>query len=468
MLFNSQIFLLVFLPLVLMAYWLSNSWFGEAGLRSKLILLFASWVFYAYWDVRLFPLLLFSIVFNFLLIRFILTRHKASRLALYFGIALNLLLLGYFKYLGFFSSILAEFTNWTKPETDIILPLAISFFTFQQISCLVDEYNDREIPHTFLDYALYISFFPQLIAGPIVRHHQLIPQIQKLPALDGICEKAVSGILLITIGLVKKVAIADTLATLTNPIFNASLTEAIALRESIAAITGFSLQIYFDFSGYSDIAIGLALLFGIVLPINFNAPFKASSLIEFWRCWHITLSSFLRDYLYIPLGGSRNGVAVMLTALLITMLLGGLWHGAAWNFVIWGGLHGLGLTINHLWRRSGIEMPRLMGWALTITFVILTFAVFRAETLGSVINIFAWLNPFANLDSAYHQPITGVVLATLLAGWGVVLFAPTSQQLVQNSYLRRPNVAGICAIVLLLLILHMGGEAGEEFIYFQF
>lgn len=309
MLFNSQIFLLCFLPVLIFIYWVLDRYYRCGHPVFRLLLLLASWVFYAYWDIRLLPLLLTSIVINYLLISILVKSKIQQKQVLILGLILNLAVLGFFKYFNFFIDNLPASFGIDVEKFDIILPLAISFFTFQQISALVDASKQKLHPHTFLDYALFVSFFPQLIAGPIVRHNELVPQLQQLPNRTDIDNNRARGLLLLTLGLAKKVYIADNLAEIANPLFDASLTTQFYVVDAWIAILAFGFQIYFDFSGYSDMAIGLALLFGIVLPINFNSPYKSTSIIDFWRHWHITLSLFLRDYLYIPLGGSRHGLS---------------------------------------------------------------------------------------------------------------------------------------------------------------
>jgi D-alanyl-lipoteichoic acid acyltransferase DltB (MBOAT superfamily) len=322
MLFNSQVFLLVFAPLTLLV------WYRVAAHPRARVwtLVAASFLFYGYWEVRLVPLLAASILLNWLL-----ARHAPRRLVAPLGVAANLAVLGVFKYADFFAGTLAALLGREHTSFGIILPLGISFFTFQQISYLVDRARGRAPLYGLGNYALFVSFFPQLIAGPIVRHDQIIGQYHLDPLRDGLHERIGRGLVLLAAGLVKKVAFADQLAGVADPVFSAVLENAsLTPADAWCGVLAFGFQIYFDFSGYSDMAIGLALLFGLVLPVNFEAPYRAVSVIDFWRRWHITLSTFLRDYLYIPLGGSRHGPARQALALLTTMLLGGLWHGAAW------------------------------------------------------------------------------------------------------------------------------------------
>ncbi len=296
-------------------------------------------------------------------------------------------MLGYFKYANFFVDNLNALVGSSLTLETIILPLAISFFTFQQITYLVDAYRGETREYHFLHYALFVTFFPQLIAGPIVHHREMLPQFARDTLYRLKAEHLAVGITIFTVGLFKKVVLADGIAIYATPVFEAAEAGVVlTLFEAWGGALAYSLQLYFDFSGYSDMAIGLARMFGIRLPLNFNSPYKASSIIDFWRRWHITLSRFLRDYLYIPLGGGRKGEARRITNLMITMLLGGLWHGAGWTFVLWGGLHGVYLVINHGWRRlfpvnqSG-RLRKSFGWLLTMLVVVVAWVPFRAESM---------------------------------------------------------------------------------------
>ena len=309
------------------------------------------------------------------------------------GIAANLGLLGYYKYANFFVDNLNALLGNNLILETIILPLAISFFTFQQIAYLVDAYRGETHEYSFLHYALFVTFFPQLIAGPIVHHHEMLPQFARSTIYRLKAEHLAVGLTIFTLGLFKKVVLADGVAVYATPVFNAAEAgTALTFFEAWGGALAYTFQLYFDFSGYSDMAIGLARMFGIRLPLNFNSPYKATSIIDFWRRWHITLSRFLRDYLYIPLGGSRKGEARRLTNLLITMLLGGLWHGAGWTFVLWGGLHGCYLVVNNIWRKwrasrghlHSTPVGRFFAWLLTMLAVIVAWVPFRAEGMGAI------------------------------------------------------------------------------------
>jgi alginate O-acetyltransferase complex protein AlgI len=400
-LFNSYIFIFGFLPIVLA---------GHALLRGSPTvfwpiawLVVASLVYYAWWRPEYLLLLLFSVTVNFGLGKLIidggLSRSRA-RAVLTAGIIFNLCLLGYFKYAGFFVANVDDFfgAQWVVPN--IILPIGISFITFQKIAFLVDAYRGLVRNFTSLNYTFFVTFFPQLIAGPITHHSEIMPQIGPSQRRDIAADLAV-GISIFVVGLFKKVVIADSLAIYADAGY-AMLREGRPLDHASAWVTVlcYSFQLYYDFSGYSDMAIGLARMFGFRLPVNFYSPYKSTSIIDFWRRWHITLSRFLRDYLYIPLGGNRRGPVRRYVNLGIVMLLGGLWHGANWTFVVWGAVHGLMLALNHAWRaipfsNSFVFKTRPAERIATfITFVGVTLAwvPFRADSLADAKTMMSYLS----------------------------------------------------------------------------
>ncbi|MBZ0325449.1 MAG: MBOAT family protein, partial [Alphaproteobacteria bacterium] len=307
---------------------------------------------------------------------------------------------------------------------------------------------------------------PQLIAGPIVRHGELIFQFDADPRRPGLEERLLRGFGLLAIGLGKKLFLADGLAGIASPLFDgAAAGRVLTLAEGWTAAAAYTFQLYFDFSGYSDMAIGLALLFGFVLPVNFNAPYKSASIREFWRRWHMTLSRFLRDYLYIPLGGNRRGRAAQLAFLMATMLLGGLWHGAGWTFVAWGGLHGLALMVNHLWSAAGRRLPPLAGWALTFLFVMAGWVLFRAESFTVAADILAAMAGGNGMEVA----VVGATDMWLIgAAAAVALIPPTSQRLVGELMAPRRILGLAVGALLIAALLQAGGGDAAEFIYFQF
>ena len=396
MLFNSYSFILVFLPVVWILYVCAQriSW----RLASP-VLAIASLFFYSWWDLRFLPLLLGSIGVNFLIGRWIegaIGNEKAltARSWMIFGITLNLAALGFFKYVNFFLDNVAALTGESLSTIQVVLPIGISFFTFQQIAYLIDVRHGNSKRYKLADYSVFVSFFPQLIAGPIVHHREMMPQFERRIGITA--NDMALGISIFVVGLFKKVFIADNLAQFATPIFAAADGGSdITMMEAWGGTLAYTFQIYFDFSGYSDMAIGLGRMFGIKLPINFYSPYRVSSIVEFWRCWHITLSRFLRDYLYISLGGNRHGALRRYGNLFATMLLGGLWHGAGWGFVIWGGLHGIYLCVNHALLAAAkhsnaiaaITRQRWIGWLATFLAVVFAWVFFRATTLDGALAI---------------------------------------------------------------------------------
>lgn len=390
MLFNSYSFIFLFLPVVFFGMF----YLGRRSHRLAAVWLgLASLTFYAMWEPRFVLLLLGSIAFNYCAGYLIGKRHtagafKQAKYLLIFAIAANLGLLCYFKYVNFFISSVNQFSGINLVQTEIFLPLGISFFTFTQLAFLVDVQRGLTREYNFEHYLLFVTYFPHLIAGPVLHHKQMMPQFSKPSTYRINIENVSIGLTIFVLGLAKKVLIADNVAEFSTPIFNAARDgQTLALLEAWTGALAYTLQIYFDFSGYSDMAIGLSLMFNIRLPMNFDSPYKATSIIDFWRRWHITLSNFLRDYLYIPLGGNRKGTAQRYSNLMITMLLGGLWHGAGWTFIIWGGLHGLYLIINHAWRavtshlgwKPQGPLAQLIFGAMTFIAVVISWVFFRAE-----------------------------------------------------------------------------------------
>lgn len=386
-LFNSYEFIFLFFPACVAGYFLFARYLSLEAALGFLVL--ASLFFYGWWEPAYLLLILFSIVFNFVVGRLIAGRRSLpARGVLVLGVTVNLLLLGYFKYANFFvdnvNAVLG--THWHL-ET-VILPLAISFFTFQQISYLVDAYRGETSEYNFLHYSLFVCFFPQLIAGPIVHHKEILPQFMRRESMSPRLSNFAVGISIFAIGLFKKTVIADSLSVYVGPVYDQGA--EVDFFRAWGATLAYTFQLYFDFSGYSDMAVGAARVFGVRLPVNFFSPYKAGNIIEFWRRWHITLSRFLRDYLYIGLGGNRKGASRRYINLFLTMLLGGLWHGAGWPFVIWGGLHGSYLIVNHGWRhllsRLGARWQqhlayRASSWLLTFLAVVFAWVYFRAPTL---------------------------------------------------------------------------------------
>lgn len=463
MLFNSYEFLFLFFPVTLLIFYA----FCKFGLVRAAVwwMGLASLLFYAYWDWRFLFLFLGSILFNYFTGQFIITKssREAKRKILIFGLIINLGLLGFFKYSHFFLENFAHITSTPLTIPEVILPVGISFFTFTQIAYLVDSLQARKL-YRFADYLLFVSFFPHLVAGPILRHDATIPQIESMKFGRPSARKVYCAIVFFSIGLFKKTIIADSIAIYVDQLF--SNANNLSLFESWAAALLYSFQIFFDFSAYSEMAIGLALLMNVRIPINFNSPYKARSIIDFWRRWHISLSIFLRDYLYIPLGGNHKGLHRRYINLIVTMLLGGLWHGAAWTFVIWGGLHGIYLSVNHAWQKVGVKLPSFISWIFTFVAVVIAWVFFRAQHITTALGILKSMfgvNGMTARSGHLAHPVVIFAFIGILIGWTVV--APNAQQV---AIARQPNTrVAICmAIMLVAGILALGQT--DNFIYFQF
>ena len=457
MLFHTQAFVLGFLPPVLVLYYLVA---GSPLLR-KLLLVATSVLFYALWDWRFVPLLAGLALATWIIAALHLRGYRKSLPAL--GVALNLGVLIWYKYTDFLGASASWLLGHTWTPLALMLPLGISFFVFQKISYLLDLRNGDRHGYSLLDFCLFVSFFPQLIAGPLVRHYELIPQLSRNPRGPAMWENLSRGAALFAIGLAKKLALADMLALIADPVFAKTTGGSLNASEAWAGAGAYALQIYFDFSGYSDMAIGLALMFGIVLPENFNAPYRATSIRDFWQRWHITLSRMLRDYLYIPLGGNRHGLARQAANVTLTMLIGGLWHGAHWTFVLWGGLHGAALAINAVWSRSGRHLPRGIGWAMTLVLVVLFWIPFRAPDFATAGNLLAAAFGLHGLGTAHLND--GWIIAV---GAAVALLGPSSQQAALLRLQPQPWIAVALGGALVWLVLLSGTRLQNAFIYFQF
>lgn len=398
MLFNSYEFVLFFLPSLIGLFYLTSRFGIRLGIW---LLVVGSLFFYGYSEPSYLILLFSSAVFNFFVGNSL--SHKVSHkipgkiAMLVIGVGANLALLAYFKYRIFFLENISVISGTVFTPESLTIPLAISFFTFQQIAFLVDCSQARTKESDFVSYLLFVSFFPQLIAGPIVHHKQVSHQFRTLRTTLFSGHNLFIGLTVFFVGLLKKLVIADGIADFSNPVFNAAAQgETLSFIEAWIGALAYTFQIYYDFSAYSDMAIGLARIFNIVLPINFNSPYKSRCIIEFWHRWHITLSYFFRDYLYIPLGGNQGKIISRCRNLMVTMLLAGLWHGAGWTFVMWGGLHGLYLMVNHGWRylvhRKSDQVTcrpiRTVGWGVvTFLSVVVAWVFFRADHFGASVGM---------------------------------------------------------------------------------
>ncbi|MGX7706751.1 MBOAT family O-acyltransferase [Methylobacterium sp. Gmos1] len=454
--FNSLPFLLLFLPVALGLHALCVA--RRPGWRVAW-LAGLSFAFYGWWDWRFVPLLAGSIALNWLAGEAWRRGRRADVLTL--AIVLDLGLLGVFKYLGFFAGLADAVTGASVPLVSLALPLGISFFTFQHIAYLVDLRRGKAEPMGLAEYAVYVAFFPRVIAGPLVRPSEIVGQL-RAPEPDS-ADRAARGLMLLTAGLTKKVFLGDGLGTYVDPIWSAAAAGGqLDFAAAMQATIGYALQLYFDFSGYTDMALGLALLFGIVLPENFRAPYRAASIQDFWRRWHITLSLFLRDYLYIPFGGSRHGLPRQLLALFATMALGGLWHGAGLTFVAWGAAHGIALGLHVLWRRAGLRLPEAAGWLATFAFVCLAWVLFRAPDFATALAVYRGLlglGTDAGGSTAFWPLAAG---AAALAALG-----PTAREAVER-LIPKPLAAAATALLLAAILLQVGNDANQAFIYARF
>ena len=379
MLFNSYEFIFIFLPITFFIYFYLNS--KKLTTLAKIFLVFSSLFFYSWWNINYLPLILLSIIINFFVGEYI----YQKKYLLYIGVLFNLGLLGYFKYMDFFIENINLILDSKISMLHLALPLAISFYTFQQIAYLVDSYRGETKEYNFLDYTVFVTFFPQLIAGPIVHHADMMPQFNSIKNMAKSYRNISLGMFIFSIGLFKKVAIADSFAIFATNGFDVA--ESLNMIEGWITSLSYTFQLYFDFSGYTDMAIGIALLFNIKLPNNFNSPYKALSIQDFWRRWHITLSDFLKRYLYIPLGGNRKGEARTYLNLFVTFLLGGVWHGAGWTFIFWGAMHGGALAIHRFWQKIGFRLNSILAWFITFNFINISWVFFRAKEWEDAIKV---------------------------------------------------------------------------------
>lgn len=454
---------------------------------AKAFLVVSSLFFYSYWNVIYLPLILFSMIFNFSAGRQ-LTKEKidkrffSKKTLLVTSITFNVSLLAYFKYSDFFITNLNLAIGSGFEPLNLALPLAISFYTFQQIAYLVDSYKGETREYDFLRYAVFVTFFPQLIAGPIVHHSEMMPQFSKAKNNLINYKNIYIGLFIFSLGLFKKVVIADTFSVWANTGFDIS-TE-LSFFDAWVTSLSYTFQLYFDFSGYTDMAIGIALLFNIKLPINFNSPYKAVSIQDFWRRWHMTLSRFLRDYIYIPLGGNKKGTFSTYNNLFATFLIGGMWHGAGWTFLFWGALHGVALVIHRLWLNLNIKMNIVLAWFLTFNFVNVAWVFFRAKEWDDAIKVLngmfmgelmlpAFLaDSLANLtyfgfsfgDWLQGSEGTLITFLWLLIAFIIISFS-NSNELAKKL---KPNKRNLVLNIILLIISLSILNNASEFLYFNF
>src|SRR4051794_26175313 len=479
MLFNSYPFIFVFLPLVLAGYF----WFGRSrDLAPVLWLALASLVFYAAGNWQFVPLLVGSIAFNYSIGWLLIAkqlRPPVRSAVLAAGVATDLVVLGIFKYAGFFAGNLNALLG-TGFVVNILLPVGISFYTFTQIAFLVDAYRGHVARYALPHYALFVTYFPHLIAGPILHHKDMIPQFENERSKRPDPHLMLCGVIIFAIGLFKKTCLADSIQPLVASAFGGGAQPS--FDQAWIGALAYTFQLYFDFSGYSDMAIGISLMFGIFLPVNFNSPYKATSIVEFWRRWHMTLSQFLRDYLYIPLGGNRRGRVLRYANLMITMLLGGLWHGAAWTFVVWGALHGAFLCMNHAFNALVPNIPaslarpvRAAGAVLTFLAVVVAWVFFRADSVPWAMRILNAMADPSNIAFGREEIAASVMVAIYAA---LVWLAPNTQGIMGYDHANRRVGEGLMAGRMRPLVLYgaslvlafgiLGIQSHSEFIYFRF
>lgn len=478
MLFNSYPFILLFLPIVLAGYF----WLGRrSNLTPVIWLALASLAFYAIGNWQFLPLLLISIAFNFGIGHLLIVaelKPPQRKAALAFGVIGDLAVLGIFKYAGFVTENINALAG-THHAVQILLPVGISFYTFTQIAFLVDAYRGQVAAYALPHYALFVTYFPHLIAGPILHHKDMIPQFEREKAKHPDPHLILCGTIIFAIGLFKKTCIADGIQPLVALAFEA---RSPSFDQAWLGALAYTFQLYFDFSGYSDMAIGISLMFGIFLPVNFNSPYKATSIVEFWRRWHMTLSQFLRDYLYIPLGGNRRGRVLRYVNLSVTMLLGGLWHGAAWTFVAWGALHGVYLCVNHAFSALVPAMPpmfsrpaRVLGCGLTFLAVVIAWVFFRADSVAWALRVLhAMADP--SIIVFGREEIAALVLVLIYAA--LVWLAPNTQAIMGYDHAGRRVGENLRAGRMRPLLLYgaslvlafgiLGIQSHSEFIYFRF
>ncbi len=482
MVFSSLPFLFLFLPITVIVYYclLRNS-YGKYALPFVLL---ASLFFYAYWKPSYLFIILFSIIFNYFVGQSIAKASTWRKPIFIAGLSVNILLLVYFKYIGFLFETINNtgYIHLSIPE--IVLPIGISFYTFQQLAYLADIYTKKHAvaKGDFLEYATFVCFFPQLIAGPIVHHAEMMPQFAAKENQVLQWKHIYIGLCFLSIGLAKKVLVADTFAPLVNFCFDRA--SSLTFIEAILGCFAYIIQIYFDFSGYADMAIGCAYFFNIKLPYNFDSPYKAASISEFWQRWHITLSFWIRNYIYFPLGGNKKGTVRAMCNVFITFILGGLWHGAGWGFIIWGVLHGLALIVHRIWAKAlNLSMPRAFSWPLTFLFVTFAAIAIRSvnyDRLDIVLDGLLGYNGFDVRErfSLFSQSTLERIFG-ISAGWelyallmvfflGIAFICRNSQELIMAYHESRKFYAFVTILLLCSICLLVLSGYSPEFIYFNF
>ena len=464
MLFNSYPFIFIYLPVVFVSFFLTARYVSCRA--ATFILVLSSFIFYGYWDYHYVPLLFASITVNYLIGRQI-SKTEEKKIWLIIGLVVNVALLGYFKYTDFALGTVNDLSGTAFDLPHVILPLGISFFTFTQSAYLVDAYRGEAAKHDFLTYCEFVTIFPHLIAGPIINHKKMLPQFTAAETFRINIENVTLGIILFAMGLAKKVLIADNLAPIANDAF--SKADSLTFLEAWIGALSYTFQLYFDFSGYSEMAIGLGLMFNLKLPVNFNSPYQARSIIDFWRRWHMTLGAWVKDYLYIPMGGNRLGELKKMRNLFVSMLIIGLWHGAGWTFVAWGGIHGALLMINHAWRKIGISLPNMLNWSMTFVCVVICWVFFRANNISEAFTILMAMTD-VHIINIWATPnlLAAIVKLTIL---GIILLVfPNPVLILQHVRFNSKRLlllSGILGLLFAFTLLSIG-HIESEFLYFQF
>jgi D-alanyl-lipoteichoic acid acyltransferase DltB (MBOAT superfamily) len=487
MLFNSYAFIFLFLPITLAVYFVLNRL--KLTVVSKVWLVLASLFFYAWWAPIYLPIISLSILFNYIcgrimayLNRNFSTALTLKKIVLVLAVGGNVAALCYFKYMDFFIANINYLTKSNFNLLHIVLPLGISFFTFTQIAYLVDVHKDVAKEYNIINYILFVTFFPHLIAGPIIHHKEMMPQFDSIKNKLFNYRNFAQGLFLFSIGLFKKVIIADTFNIWVVQGFNNSV--SLTTIEAWATSLSYTLQLYFDFSGYTDMALGLSQMFNIKLPINFDSPYKSLNITEFWRRWHITLGRFLKDYIYIPLGGNRLGQSRTYANLLATFLLCGIWHGAGWNFFFWGFLHGAALVIHRAWRFYNLQMPKILAWFLTFNFFNISLVFFRAKDWPEALQVlkamfglngtvlpqslqFNWLSAWGAKfgNCLQHLQGTDATMAMIFASLLICVFCKNSNQMVET-FKPKWQLALFTAVIAFVALINI--DKTKIFLYYTF
>jgi alginate O-acetyltransferase complex protein AlgI len=472
MIFSSLEFIFIFFPVVFFGYFISNK------LRlitfSKVWLIFSSLFFYSYWNINYLPLILSSIFVNFAISKILIEYgnyekiYFSKKIVLVTGIIFNLSLLGYFKYMDFFIININYLSDVNIELFNFALPLAISFFTLQQIAFIIDSYENLVKEKNFINYSLFVTFFPQLIAGPIVHHKEMMPQFDSLKKKILCMSNLKLGFFIFSIGLFKKIILADTFSVWSD--FGFSNSASLTFFQAWATSLSYSFQLYFDFSGYTDMAIGLALMFNISLPHNFNSPFQATSIIDFWKRWHMTLTNFIASYIYTPLLMSFKKINLMnaMLATFITMQIAGIWHGAEWKYIVFGTLHSSALVLNHLWKSYKLSLNKIVAWLITFLFINITFTIFRGEDLYQSFTIIKTMFDFTEFSfSSKGVEVLNIIYISIAIVF--VLYSKNTLYFISNIKYNIPS-ALLLFFIAILQINHIliSDDRLSKFIYFNF